>query len=63
MKILESIYHGASTKEAVLNDLKGLLPDDLKFGLNLLVKRRKIALSNNTITLTDSAKKHQLTLH
>ena len=58
-KILERIQDGSSTREAIQRDLKGLLPEDLEFGLELLVERRQITFSNNKITLTSSTKKHQ----
>ncbi len=62
LNVLESIQRGASTKKAILDDFKGLLPEDLEFGLNLLVEHGKIAYSNNEIVLTDSGKKHKLTI-
>lgn len=58
-KILERIQDGSSTREAIQRDLKGLLPEDLEFGLELLVERRQITFSDNKITLTSSTKKHQ----
>lgn len=58
-KILERIQDGSSTREAIQSDLKGLLSEDLEFGLELLVERRQITFSGNKITLTSSTKKHQ----
>ena len=58
-KILERIQDGSSTREAIQRDLKGLLPEDLEFGLELLVERRQITFSDNKIILTSSTKKHQ----
>ncbi len=58
-KILERIQDGSSTREAIQRDLKGLLPEDLEFGLELLVESRQITFSDNKITLTSSTKKHQ----
>ena len=60
LNVLESIQRGVSTKKAILDDFKGLLPEDLEFGLNLLVEHGKIAYSNDEIVLTDSGKKHKL---
>ena len=58
-KILERIQDGSSTREAIQSDLKGLLSEDLEFGLEVLVERRQITFSGNKITLTSSTKKHQ----
>ena len=58
-KILERIQDGSSTREAIQRDLKGLLPEDLEFGLELLVERGQITFSDNKITLTSSTKKHR----